>query len=129
MVWEQKIADIFQGTVVNHQSAQKPLLRFEVMRRDAVCRLFFVTAGRRSDPPVCHHRGTVKDRRTAGQILSPPVALKLGRNVVAVHPRLPTVFPLGCPVFGRLTGVTGCFERFTEHLALFMLCAIREFMQ
>jgi len=32
MVWAQKIADPFQGSVIKHQCAQKPLLRSEVMR-------------------------------------------------------------------------------------------------
>ena len=52
MARAQKIADPLQGAVIKHQRAQKPLLRFEVMRQDAVCRLFLVTAGRRSDPSV-----------------------------------------------------------------------------
>jgi hypothetical protein len=46
MARAQKIADPFEGAVVNHQRAQKPLLRFEVMRQDAVCGMRVPRPGR-----------------------------------------------------------------------------------
>ena len=56
----QKIADPLQGAVVNHQRAQKPLLRFEVMRHDAVCGLLITDGwhgalGRRFDIRIYSH--------------------------------------------------------------------------
>jgi hypothetical protein len=32
MVWAENIADPFQGFIIEHVCAQKPLLRFEVTR-------------------------------------------------------------------------------------------------
>lgn len=115
MIWAQNIADPLQGAVIQHQRAQTPLLRFEGMRQEAVCGVFLVTAGRRSDPSVCPHQGRLQGGRPSCQILPYELASKLGRSAKVEDCRLPPFFPFDALPFVFFTKhvysyVTGIYQ-------------------
>jgi hypothetical protein len=80
MVWAQNMADSSHGFVIEHEYAQKPLIRFEVTWSHAVCG-FLLWGGRLSNPSVRHREGRLKHRKSGCRMSLPLVTLKPGKNV------------------------------------------------